>query len=106
MLTVLIKNDLEDQAKEELLSSITKKVDKVNKQDLWGKKDLAYPILKQTKAYFAHFEFEADPSVISTLDKSLKLDEDVIRYLLVRNDQKAKDIKKETTKEEKVQAEK
>lgn len=87
-LTLVLKPDLEDKAREELLSNVKKKMagkdGKISKEDLWGNKDLAYPIKKNTKGYFAHFEFETDPAVAKDLDKNLKVEEDIIRYLLVR----------------------
>lgn len=83
-LTLLIKNDLAEKTRKELLDSVTKKFGKLEKEDLWGNKNLAYPIKKQDKAYFAHYEFDAEPKEISGLDKMLKLNEDIIRYLLIR----------------------
>lgn len=83
-LTVLLKTDLDDKACKQLLSTIAKKFDKVKKEDLWGVRDLAYPIRRQNRAYYAHFELEAEPSKISDIDKNLKLEEDILRYLLVR----------------------
>lgn len=83
-LTILLKPDLDEKARGELIGSITKKIGQVKKEDLWGNRELAYPIKKQQKAFYAHFEFEANPGDISSLDKSLKLEEDIIRYLLVR----------------------
>ncbi len=105
-LTVVVKNDLDEKARGELLAGVTKQFGKLNKEDLWGNRDLSYPILKQTKAFYAHYEFEADPSTIFSLDKSLKLDEDVIRYLLIRQEikkdkegKKAQPVKEEKTTE-------
>lgn len=83
-LTILLKPDLDEKARGELIESVTKRMGKVKKDDLWGNRELAYPIKKQQKAFYAHFEFEANPGDISSLDKSLKLEEDIIRYLLVR----------------------
>ena len=85
LLTVLVENDLDEKERTALLESVTKRFGKVVKEDLWGVKDLAYPILKQSKAFYAHFEFESEPSSIAPLDRALKNNEDVIRYLLVRN---------------------
>ena len=88
LLTLVIKPDLEDGDRKTLLDSVTKKLvgedGKVTKEDFWGNKDLAYPIKKQTKGFFAHFEISADPKNAKGLDKTLKLEEDVLRYLLVR----------------------
>ena len=68
---------------EKLITASKGKVDKVND---WGKIDLAYPIKKNTAGVFLHFELELESSKIKELDSKLKLEEDVIRYLLVRKD--------------------
>lgn len=83
-LTLILKNDLDEKVRKELLESVAKKMDKIEKEDLWGVKDLAYPIKKQLKGYFAHYFFENEPKNITSLDKALKMNEDVIRYLIVR----------------------
>lgn len=83
-LTFLVKSDLADEERKEILSSVTKKLGKITKEDLWGNRDLSYPIKHSKKAYFAHFEFEMEQREISSLDKSLKLNEDILRYLLIR----------------------
>ncbi len=84
ILTLILNPDLDDKAREEVLKSVTARFGKVIKEDLWGNRDLIYSIKKQKKGYFAHYEFESDPSTIFDLDKNLKLDEDVLRYLLFR----------------------
>lgn len=83
-LTLILKTDLEEKVRKELLESVTKKFDKVEKEDLWGTRDLAYPIKRQTKGWYAHYFFSADPQVAASLDKALKIEEDILRYLLVR----------------------
>lgn len=84
LLTLLIKDSLDEKERATLLESLTKQFGKVTKEDLWGVKDLVYPIKRANKAYYAHFEFEGEAKDIPSLDKSLKLNEDVIRYLLIR----------------------
>ncbi len=83
-LTLVLKNDLDEKARKELLDSVTKRMGKVEKEDLWGSRDLSYPIMHATKGFFAHYLFSAEPDAIAPLDKAVKLDEDVLRYLLVR----------------------
>lgn len=87
-LTLVLKPDIEEKERKTLLDSMVKKLTgeagKVEKEDLWGVKDLAYPIKKQTKGFYAHFEINADPKIVTGLDKVLKVEEDVLRYLLVR----------------------
>lgn len=116
LLTVLIKEDLKESERKELLDSITKKFGSLVKEDLWGLRSLAYPVKKQQKAFYAHYEFEAEPSTIPSLDKSLKLNEDILRYLLVKvrsqrtkvknklaNKQSSLSNKKEVMEKEKVE---
>lgn len=87
-LTLVLKPDLEEKERKSLLESISKKIvgkdGKVEKEDLWGVRSLAYPIKRQTSGYYAHYEIQADPSSAKGLDKKLDLEEDVLRYLIVR----------------------
>lgn len=93
-LTLVLKIDLDEKVRKELLDSVVKKLGKVEKTDspealtvkeeLWGKRDLAYPIKHNSKGYYAHYLFSADPNKIRELDKYLKMEEDILRYLLIR----------------------
>lgn len=83
-LTLLVKKDLDEKERKALLDALVKNFTKTLKEDLWGVKDLSYPIKHQSQAFYAHFEFEAEPKNISSLDKQIKLNEDVIRYLLIK----------------------
>jgi small subunit ribosomal protein S6 len=83
-LTLILKADLEEKTRKELLEGVTKKFGKLEKEELWGAKDLAYPIKHIKKGYYVHYFFEAEPASILALDKDLKLNENIMRYLLVR----------------------
>jgi small subunit ribosomal protein S6 len=85
-LTLLIKENVEEKDRQELLATLTKKMGKVGKEDIWGSRSLDYPIQHQNKAFYAHFEFSADPKDISSLDNTLKLNEDILRYLILKKD--------------------
>src|SRR5689334_10847604 len=88
MLTVLVKDSLDEKGRVALLDSIKNQFDSVIKEDLWGNRSLAYPISHQTKAFYAYYEFSADQSKISNLDKMIKLNEDVLRHLLTVKEEK------------------
>jgi small subunit ribosomal protein S6 len=77
-----------------LIDALTKQFDKLEKQDLWGNRGLSYPIAHQTAAFYAHFEFQSEPQNISNLDKNLKLNEDVLRFLLTKKEDKKIRVKK------------
>ncbi len=83
-LTLILKPDLEEKARKELLDSVAKKFGKLEKEELWGVRDMAYTIQKQSKGYYAHYFFEAEPQTARSIDKDLKIEEDILRHLLVR----------------------
>ena len=50
-----------------------------------AKKELAYPIAKQTEADYLLFNFEAEGGALKDIGDSLRLEqEDVLRYLIIR----------------------
>jgi small subunit ribosomal protein S6 len=83
-LTLVLKPELDEKARKELLDSVVKRFGKLEKEEQWGLRDLTYSIQKKNKGYYIHYLFESEPSTIANLDKALKIDEDIIRYLLVR----------------------
>ncbi|MBI2019061.1 30S ribosomal protein S6 [Candidatus Daviesbacteria bacterium] len=87
-LTLVLKPDVEEKERKALLDSIGKKITgsegKITKEDMWGVRPLSYTIKKQTSGFYAHFEIEADPKDAKGIDKTLKTEEDVLRYLLIR----------------------
>ena len=68
---------------------ITDTKGKTVKIDDWGKIDFTYPIAKNSSGSFLHFELELEPAKTKELDSKLKLEEDIIRYLLVRKEESA-----------------
>jgi small subunit ribosomal protein S6 len=50
--------------------------------DHWGRRQLAYPIGRRENGYYVVARFNAEPGVLPEYERSLKLDEGVIRYLL------------------------
>lgn len=51
--------------------------------DQWGIRQLAYPIDKKTSGYYVVAQFRADPSALVEFERLLKLDEDLMRHLIV-----------------------
>ena len=54
--------------------------------DHWGGRRLAYPIQKQTSGYYVVTQFFGDPTSLPELERIMKLDEGVLRYLIVVNE--------------------
>jgi small subunit ribosomal protein S6 len=52
----------------------------------WGKRTLAYPIKGKETGYYVVEQFDTDPTLLGELERAIKLDETVLRYLLVLNE--------------------
>jgi small subunit ribosomal protein S6 len=61
----------------------TSKGGEVSAIDHWGTRQLAYPINKQTAGYYVVVHFTAAPDALPEYERLLKLDLEVMRYLLV-----------------------
>lgn len=103
-LTILITNKLDEKARQAVLDSVSKEVGEKAKTELWGVRGLAYPIKHEEKAFYAHYNFEAEPATIPVIDRRMKLNEDIIRYLLIKIEDK--DLPKAVSPEKKASAKK
>ena len=54
--------------------------------DVWGRRNLAYPINNHREGIYVLFQAKMSPSVLTELERNLKLSEEIIRYLLVKVD--------------------
>ena len=64
----------------------TSKGGEVSAIDHWGTRQLAYPINKLSRGYYVAAHFTAVVEALPEYERMLKLDDDVIRYLLVLNE--------------------
>jgi small subunit ribosomal protein S6 len=49
----------------------------------WGKRQLAYPIRKHDNGYYVVVQFRTDPTNLPEFERAIKLDEQVLRHLVV-----------------------
>jgi len=54
--------------------------------DHWGKRQLAYPIDDRDNGYYVVTHFNAAPTALPEYERVLKLDEQLLRYLVVINE--------------------
>ena len=88
-LTVLIHPDRETDL-EKSLDTVRELVKtsggKVAKEDNWGKKRLAYEVKKNLEGFYCLIHFTAEPAVVAELDRVLKITEDVIKHMIVKQE--------------------
>ncbi len=58
----------------------------VSNANHWGKRTLAYPIKKKDTGYYVVAQFETAGELLPEYERAVKLDESVLRYLIVLNE--------------------
>ena len=62
---------------------VTREGGEVTAMDQWGARQLAHPISKKTNGYYVVAQFSANPELLPEFERLLKLDEGLLRYLIV-----------------------
>ena len=69
---------------DQFLAVVTGGGGKVDKVDIWGKRRLAYQILKKAEGIYAVVDLTAEPDTVLELDRQLNLNETVLRTKVMR----------------------
>ncbi|MDP8260582.1 MAG: 30S ribosomal protein S6 [Candidatus Gygaella obscura] len=72
---------------------VTNEKGEIKEASFWQeKRKLAYPIKKFQEGVYYLIQFDADPSLIAKLRKSYRLNENILRYLIIKKENSAKKI--------------
>lgn len=85
----IINASVEEDKRSALISDLNKIITnqggKVNKTDEWGMRDFAYRIDDMTKGYYVVSAFEADNACVKEFDRLMRINPNVVRYLITRD---------------------
>lgn len=89
-LMLLLTPNLDEEARAELLDKVEKLITSekgiVDNVESWGKRKLAFEIDDLTDGDYAVIDFHADPSSIAEIDRVLRINDSVVRFMIVRRD--------------------
>lgn len=89
-LTVIVKPNLEEEALKAEFEQIQAIIERfggtVEKVDDWGKRRLAYEINKINEGFYKFITFTADPQAPAEIESRIRIREDIVRYLIIRQD--------------------
>jgi len=71
---------------QQLAEVVTQKKGRLIKQDVWGKRRLAYAIKRQNEGVYVFFTYEGGGDIPQELERRFKQIDTVIRYLTVKRD--------------------
>ncbi len=87
----IVQPELEEEPLNALVEKMSKTISdlkgQVTQVDSWGRRRLAYPIRNHREGLYYLVEMDMPAAAVRSLEKSIKLMEDVMRYLVVRKDE-------------------
>jgi len=85
----IIRTDIEQEqvqsTVEKFQGIITNNGGEITKHDLMGKRRLAYEINKFRDGHYVLVQFTAEPAVVAEMDRVMKISDEIIRYLIVKD---------------------
>ena len=99
----IIDTGLEEAARKELIEKVSALIEKnggeIEKVDeTWGKRRLAYAIDYKTEGWYVLVTFKAPAELPRELERNLQINENVLRYLVVKLVEKRSSVKPRANK--------
>ncbi|WP_187974587.1 30S ribosomal protein S6 [Corynebacterium poyangense] len=71
---------------DKFLEVVRKEKGTVDQVDVWGKRRLAYPILKKEEGIYVVLNLTCEPDTVQELDRLLTINDNILRTKVLRND--------------------
>ncbi len=101
---IFIMKPMEEEATNAIIEKFEKLIadngGKVEKIDRWGKRRLAYEIKDCVDGYYCLFYVEAEPAVVAEVDRVMKINDQILKHMIVKSDEDENKAKNEPEKEE------
>jgi len=84
---IIINPNVDEEGAKALVQKFTDLINsdgKVEKADELGKKRLAYEVQKHKEGYYVIYYFEANPGLISELERIYRITDEVIKFMTVK----------------------
>ena len=89
-LAVVVNAKIEDEERAQVIEKVKDMITRfggnVTDVDEWGKRRLAYEIQKMKEAYYYFIHFEADATVPGEIEQRIRIMDNVLRYLCVKQE--------------------
>src|ERR1700710_395372 len=88
---LIARNDVTQQQVETVADGIGTDLEadggSVKKREYWGRRSLAYRVKKNRKGHYMLLGLDAKPAFITEMERLLRLNEDVLRFMTIRVDE-------------------
>ena len=90
-LAVVVSAKIEDDERAATIEKVKAYIERFGGQitnvDEWGKKRLAYEVQKMKEAFYYFIQFDADSTAPEQIENRVRIMDNVIRFLCVRQDE-------------------
>jgi len=87
----LARQDISGQQAEQLVDQFKGIIEEnggsITKVENWGIRNLAYRVKKNRKAHYALMNIDAPHAAVAEMERQMRLNEDVLRYMTIRVDE-------------------
>ena len=91
-LAVVVSAKIEDEERAAVVDKCKALIESfggtITNVDDWGKKRLAYEIQKMKEGFYYFIQFEAESSAPAEVESRIRIMDNVLRYLVVKNETK------------------
>ena len=91
-LAVVVSAKIEDEERAAVVDKCKALIERfggtITNVDDWGKKRLAYEIQKMKEGFYYFVHFEAESSAPAEIESRIRIMDNVLRYLVVKNETK------------------
>ena len=87
---IIINPNLEPESIKALIEKFSNLINnngKVDSVEEVGKKKLAYEIKKNKEGYYIVFKFEANPELITELERIYRITDEVIKFIVIKEEE-------------------
>ena len=92
---VISRPDISTNQVEEFVQNLASKIENmggtVEGAEYWGLRNLAYRMNKNRKAHYSLLKVNANPDVIHEIERTHRINEDILRYMSIRVDEFSED---------------
>ena len=89
---IFIIRSMEEEATNAVIEKFSKLIaangGTITKQDIWGKRRLAYEIKKEAEGFYVLFYVTSDPACVAECDRVMKITDEILKHMIVRSDEK------------------
>lgn len=85
---LLLSPELSAENREGILSALTAVIERekgvMTEVDVWGMRDLAYPVRKQMRGYYVRLVFDAPAPLVAELERNIRITDGIFKFVTVK----------------------